>query len=53
VYVIETSGGSTPYWFADQLILEGESQPVLELFQQLAEETVWHKLKAVWHSRFS
>lgn len=53
VYVIETSGGTLPYWFADQLMLEGENQPVQELSQQRAEETLWHKLKAVWRSRFS
>ncbi len=45
VYKLETSGGDVPYWFADQLILEGESQPILELSQQRALDTVWHKLK--------
>lgn len=48
VYVIETSGDNTPYWFSDQLMLECETQPVSELFQKCADETIWHKVRLLF-----
>ncbi|MDD5059452.1 MAG: hypothetical protein PHQ60_16465 [Sideroxydans sp.] len=44
VYVIETSGGYLPYWFADQLMLEGENQPVQELEQQRSQDSIWRRI---------
>lgn len=40
VYIVETSGGYLPYWFADQLMLEGENQPLKEL----AQDSIWRRI---------
>lgn len=44
VYIVETSGGYLPYWFADQLMLDGENQPLQELDQTRSRNSIWRRI---------